>query len=247
MTPEESAGTELAAAVAAIVEPVFASLEEVAALVVEVGSSRPDGLLTEAVLQPVEELLIPLASRQELVAGTGFVADAGAVSGHERFMSWWQRRGDRVSRLRLNFDPRSVDVYDYLQMEWFQQARSGQQRVAYGPYVDYSGSGLYTVTVTVPVQVEGRFVGVVGADLVVDELERRLVAALRRSDREAVLVGAERRVLAANTPRWVVGTRLPHRPSVGGQYAAVVPVPRGPGWVVGLAADPDVHDPVPGG
>ena len=204
------AAAGLAAQVASLVEQVYRRLEQVAEEVAQVGGAARDGRLTEAALQPLAELLAGLVAEDAVVVGTGFVADAGAVSGHERFMSWWQRApGGGVARLRLNFDPASVDVYDYLQMEWFQHARSGRRRVVYGPYVDYSGSELYILTMTVPVRVGDGFAWVVGADLAATALERRLVPVLRRSAAEAVLVSAERRVLAANSPRWLVGTRLP--------------------------------------
>ncbi|CAA9315136.1 MAG: FIG00828551: hypothetical protein [uncultured Nocardioidaceae bacterium] len=160
------------------------------------------------------------------------------MHGHERFMSWWQRSpAGGVARLRLNFDPASVDVYDYLQMEWFQSARGGRRRVVYGPYVDYSGSELYILTMTVPVHLAGGFVGVVGADLAATALERRLVLVLRRSADEAVLVSAERRVLATNSPRWVVGTRLPGLPTAGASFTTVEEVPNGTGWLVAVARD----------
>lgn len=240
MTEEQSAG--LAEAVAELVEPVYRSLEVAAARVRLIGDESPDGQLSEPALQPVADLLISLVADEPLAAGMGFVADAGAVSGQERFMSWWQRTpGDRVARLRLNFDPSSVDVYDYLQMEWFQQAR-GRDRVVYGPYVDYSGSEMYVVTMTVPVHVHGRFVGVVGADLGVNEVERQLVAVLRRVPRDAVLVNAERRVLATNTPRWVVGTRLAAAPEVDDEFGLVQEVPNGTGWVVAVARDRRRHE-----
>ncbi len=234
MTQDDLSGTRVADGVAALVEPIYASLEQVAGRVAQIGSAG-DGL-SEAALQPVADLLISLVAAEPMAAGMGFVADAGAVSGHERFMSWWQRTpGERVARLRLNFDPSSVDVYDYLQMEWFQHARSGRRRVVYGPYVDYSGSELYVLTMTVPVHLGERFVGVAGADLAVNEVERRLVSVLTGVSRDAVLVSAERRVLAANSPRWVVGTRLREQPVVGEEFRRVDEVPNGTGWRVALA------------
>lgn len=234
MSVDQEPGAGLAQDVAALVEPIYASLEEVAGRVEQVGSAG--GGLSEAALQPTADLLVSLVAAEPMVVGMGFVADAGAVSGHERFMSWWQQApGERVARLRLNFDPSSVDVYDYLQMEWFQQARAGRRRVVYGPYVDYSGSELYVLTMTVPVHVDQRFLGVVGADLSVNEVERRLVSVLRRVSREAVLVSAERRVLAANSPRWVVGNRFTELPAVGEEFCRVDEVPNGTGWRVAVA------------
>lgn len=232
--PAESTVATLALEVSSVLEPVFAHLEDVARTAAGTFPVRGRAW-TEADLEPVQAQLVTLLGEDPLTAGMGFVAAPMEVDGSDRYMLWFQRRGDRTARLRLNFDPSSIDVYDYLQMEWFQQARGGRRRVAFGPYVDYSGSELYTVTATVPVLVEGRFVGVAGADLVVAELERRLIPVLRRAASELVLVSHERRVIAANTPRWVVGSRLPQMPAEGEGFAAVVELPVRTGWFLAEA------------
>jgi hypothetical protein len=236
-TPEETAD-ELCSALTALAEPMYQTLDEIAARVVEVAATAPGGRLSEPLLQPVTDLVVPVVDAEPVVAGMGYVADVGAVDGQERYMLWWQRSPvGRVARLRLNFDPSSVDVYDYLEMEWFRLARAGRRRVVYGPYVDYSGSELYIVTMTVPVVVAGKFVGVAGVDLVVNELERRMVSLIHAARLEVLLVTAERRVLAANTPRWFVGDRLPEPPVVGSEFDAVAEVPGGTGWLVAVAAE----------
>lgn len=227
---------DVAEEVADVVEPVFGQLGRIATTAAERIASGPRPA-SEAQLAVVRDQVFESLALDELTAGMGFVAAPGVIEGRDRYMLWWQRRQDRVARLRLNFDPNSVDVYDYLHMEWFQLASSGRQRVAFGPYVDYSGSELYAVTVTVPVRVGAEFVGVVGADLVVNELERRLVTVLQKCPHEIVLVGAERRVIAANTARWVVGTRLPSLPVTGAEFDEVVDVPSGTGWLLAAAAD----------
>lgn len=237
MTTDRSNVDALAAAVSQVLEPTYRQLESLAATVAE---SHPSaGGWTERQLAPVADATVAMIAEDPITVGFGYVAAPGDVDGKERFLAWWQRSGDQVSRLRLNFDPTSIDVYDYLEMEWFQLARDGQRRVAYGPYVDYSGAGLYVVTATVPVHIDGRFVGVVGADLLVEELERRLVAVLQSVAEDAVVVSGERRVIAANTPRWVVGARLPTMPTVGNldtEFALVVELEVGTGWVVALTA-----------
>jgi hypothetical protein len=238
MTPEPVTASALARAAAEVVEPVYQRLADLAATV---AASRSRPPWSESDLAAVRERVVQLVTEDEITVGLGFIAAPGVVEDRERYLLWWEQRGGRVARLRLNFDPSSIDVYDYLEMEWFQLARSGQDRVAFGPYVDYSGSGLYIVTTTVPVRVDGTFVGVVGADLLASELERRLVAVLQRSPREAVLVGPERRVVAANTPRWVVGTRLPEPPAVGAEFSEVEGVPSGTGWLLAVAP-PEVAD-----
>lgn len=173
----------------------------------------------------------------DLVIGAGYAAAPGVVNGEDRYMLWWQRRGDTFARLRLNFEPTSVDVYDFLEMDWFRGARASRRPYLYGPYLDYSGSGLYVFTGVVPVWGED-FIGVAGADLPVRETERRLTRLLRGIDLPAVVVTGERRVIATNSDRWVVGAKTRSLPDVSGDEAflAVVPVGVDTDWLVAVAA-----------
>lgn len=225
----------MAGAASEVLEPVFGRIAEVADTVVR--SRPPEGAgWSESHLGAVREHLIRFLGEDRMVVGMGFVAAPGEIDGQDRYMLWWQRSGDETARLRLNFDPTSVDVYDYLQMEWFQLAQQGRLRVTFGPYVDYSGSEHYIVTATVPVVADGRFVGVAGADLAAGEVERRLIDVLRGTPLDAVVVNRERRVVVANTPRWVVGSRLPSMPEAGiSPFADAAELPGGTGWLLALA------------
>lgn len=219
-------------------EPIYDLLGRVAA---EVLRSRPArAALTESHFSGLQRLLADLLTHEQGIWGMGFVAAPFVVDGRERYMAWWQRNHQRVARLRLNFDPTSIDVYDYLQMDWYQLAQRGQARVAYGPYVDYSGSDLYTITATVPVVADGLFLGVAGADLSVGDVERALIEVLRQTPEDAVVVNTERRVIAANTPRWIVGSLLPSMPQAGpaadpAVFRDVAEMPLGTEWVLAIA------------
>ena len=231
MTAEPSA-RQLADQATRALESVYELLAGVAEEVLR--SRPPRTALTEAHLGGLQRLLADLVGREQDIWGMGFVAAPFVVDGLERYMAWWQRHNERVARLRLNFDPTSIDVYDYLQMDWYRLAQHGQARVAYGPYVDYSGSDMYTITATVPVVADGTFLGVLGADLAVGPVERKLIEVLRRSSRDAVVVNTERRVIAANTPRWIVGSRLARMPVAGpagdaGAFREVAGMPLGTG------------------
>ncbi|MGY4712277.1 PDC sensor domain-containing protein [Mycolicibacterium sp. CBM1] len=229
---------DLAAQASRALEPIYGLLGRVAT---EVLRSRPArAALTEAHFSDLQRLLAELLTHEQAIWGMGFVAAPSVVDGRERYMAWWQRNHQRVARLRLNFDPTSIDVYDYLQMDWYQLAQRGQERVAYGPYVDYSGSDLYTITATIPVVADGMFLGVAGADLSVGEVERALIEVLRQTAEDAVVVNTERRVIAANTPRWIVGSLLASMPKPGPEgaatgFRAVAEMPLGTEWVVAIA------------
>ncbi|BBZ74756.1 hypothetical protein MANY_00930 [Mycolicibacterium anyangense] len=236
MSPDSTAHS-LAASVSAALEPIYQRLERLAA---EVMGARPRrAAFTEAHLSGLQRLIVEFLGEEPVAWGMGFIAAPWVVDARERYLAWWQREGERVARLRLNFDPASIDVYDYLQMDWYQLAQRGQARVAYGPYVDYSGSDMYTLTATIPVVADGDFLGVAGADLAVGEVEHRLVGILRQSPEDVVIVSTERRVIAANTPRWVVGSRLSTLPVAGPRtdpsaFREVVEVPLGVGWTLAV-------------
>ncbi|PRC41643.1 hypothetical protein C6A85_000000114585 [Mycobacterium sp. ITM-2017-0098] len=234
----ESLAERLADDASRRLEPLYELLGEIAEEVLR--CRPPRAALTEAHFSGLQRLLAERLREERAVWGMGFIAAPFVVEGMERYMAWWQRNNERVARLRLNFDPTSIDVYDYLQMDWYQLAKRGQARVAYGPYVDYSGSDMYTITVTIPVVADGSFLGVAGADLVVGEVERTLLEVLRNADEDAVVVNAERRVVAANTSRWIVGSRLPAMPEFSptpdpAGFQQVAEMPLGTDWVVAIA------------
>ncbi|MET8249092.1 hypothetical protein ABZV31_34820 [Streptomyces sp. NPDC005202] len=190
------------------------------------------GVRDVAGLKPV---MIEQLTAQPAADGLGFLAAPDLLPDRERHIEWWQRSSRGYVPMRFNLDPTSVDAYDYFDMDWFAAARDHSRRAVFGPYVDYSGADRYVCTLTVPV-VDGTFLGVVGADLRMTEFEPRLLDVLRRVGHDAVLVGAERRVVAANTPRWLVGSRLPRIPRPGdGEFIAVGEVGLDSDWVLALA------------
>jgi hypothetical protein len=191
--------------------------------------------------------------------GAGIVAAPGVVAGRERHLEWWQRTAAiddaaaGYARIRLNLDPESIDLYDYLEMDWFTVPRAEGRRYVYGPYIDFSGADRSILAMTIPVldpadgegsgaesgireSRVGEFLGVAGADIRLSHLEPALLAILRALAAPAVLVTAERRVLAANTPRWIPGTRLPRLPCPGDdEFTAVTAIGADSGWLLAAA------------
>ncbi|MEV0974671.1 cache domain-containing protein [Microtetraspora glauca] len=235
--PENGGAERVAERIRALLGGVFDALDELGAEVVRRRRALLDEgrRLKEAHLGMLEPFIKEELARQPMADGLGFLAAPDVIGGVERYIHWWHRTGDTVARMRLNFDPTSVDLYDYLQMDWFVAARDRGERAVFGPYVDYTGANRYVLTLTVPVSDE-IFLGVAGADLAMSDVEPALLRALRSAGRDALLVSAERRVVAANTPRWVVGSRLPSMPRPHeGEFVEVCPVGLDSGWVVALA------------
>lgn len=212
--------------------------------------------LTPDRLSGLREIIWHHLSMLPAADGAGIVAAPGVVAGKDRHLEWWQRTADGeggpdgFTRIRLNLDPESIDLYDYLTMDWFTSPwREGRPHV-YGPYIDFSGADRYVVTLTVPVaddstanhgSADREFLGVAGADIRMSHLEPELLAILRSVPSPAVLVTGERRVVAANTPHWISGTRLPRLPAPGdGDFATVTEIGAHSGWL--LAAVPKTAD-----
>ena len=182
--------------------------------------------------------------------GAGVVAAPGVIAGKQRHLEWWQRTlaadggQDGFARIRLNLDPESVDLYDYLDMDWFTVPRELGRRYVYGPRIDFSGADRYVLTLTIPVFAGGgrqstgerEFLGIAGTDIRMSHLEPELLAMLRPVPVPAVLVTSERRVVAANLPRWIPGTRLGQLPAPGdGTFAAVIEIGADSGWLLAAA------------
>jgi hypothetical protein len=190
--------------------------------------------------------------------GAGVVAAPGVVAGKQRHLEWWQRTTaadggqDGFARIRLNLDPESVDLYDYLDMDWFTVPRKLGKRYVNGPRIDFSGADRYVLTLAIPVFADGvpgagagdghratserEFLGIAGTDIMMSHLEPELLAMLRPIPVPAVLVTGERRVVVANTPRWIPGTRLGQLPAASdGTFAAVTEIGADSGWLLAAA------------
>lgn len=200
----------LAERVTRLCESTFAAVEGLRSvaeqlLVAGVGGPAATAPIADVVRPVLEQPGTPLV-------GAGLVVAPGAVPGLGHWMEWWHRGrgGDGpVRRLEPVLDPAADDFSDYTALPWFAVPRATGARHVTGPYVDTLCTTEYTMTFTVPLLAAGReFVGVVGADIVVDWLERRLLPLLHRAGRPAALVNADNRVVAANRPELVTGTVL---------------------------------------
>jgi hypothetical protein len=218
---------------------------------------RRNSVAAEVALTPdrlpgLREIIWHQLSLLPAADGAGIVAAPGVIAGKDRHLEWWQRTAngddgpDAFARIRLNLDPESIDLYDYLDMDWFTIPQREGRPYVYGPHVDFSGADRYVVTMTVPVTDaradgegtagEREFLGIAGADIRMSQLEPELLAILRSVPAAAVLVTAERRVVAANTPHWISGTRLPRLPAAGdGDFAAVTEIGAHSGWLLAAA------------
>ncbi|MFH8735520.1 MULTISPECIES: cache domain-containing protein [unclassified Streptomyces] len=145
--------------------------------------------------------------RYDLVSGIGFVAAPGLLDDVPAWLEWWQRTADgSVQRLLLDLDPQRSAYSDYTHWDWFTLPRDTGQRAVAGPYVDYLCSDEYSLTLSAPVTVGGRFMGVAAADVYLRRFESVVVPLLQRLPGPARLVNARGRVAASTDPRHLVGS-----------------------------------------
>ena len=156
----------------------------------------------DAAVEPLTSEL--LGGSDYPLAGGGFVAAHDAVADAPWHMAWWQVRS-KENQLLSSLESMGEA---YSRREWFTvPLETGASHVT-GPYVDFICTDEYTVTLTSPVSVGGRIVGVVGADVFVESLEEILLPALRRLHPEASLVNRVGRVVVSADPQLAAGRLL---------------------------------------
>ncbi|GHI01960.1 hypothetical protein Scel_02810 [Streptomyces cellostaticus] len=95
-----------------------------------------------------------------------------------------------------------------------------------GPYVDYLCSDEYSLTLSAPVEIEGRFAGVAAADVYLRHFEAAILPLQRRLPRPAHLVNARGRVAASSDPAHLAGS-LTKGPDFGELLAEATPAEHG--------------------
>ncbi|MFF3664815.1 cache domain-containing protein [Microtetraspora malaysiensis] len=204
------AGTAVAAALARVrdtAEEVFAALADVrAATAGRARSVRRGGRgLVSSDLAALRPLLFGRLGA--IIAGIGFIAAPGLLADAPWYLEWWQESpsGAPVQLLR-DLDPSSSAFYDYTHWDWYTGPATGAEHTICGPYVDYLCTDEYSLTLSVPVTLDGVFLGVAAADVFVRRFQAAVVPALREIPVPAFLVNAQGRVVASNTARWVAGS-----------------------------------------
>jgi hypothetical protein len=199
---------------AEVLGDVVAELDRVFAGLADLG--RAFGALTGdplrradvATLRPA--IFALLAAHEDLLTGAGVVTAPGRLADAPRWLEWWWGAGPEP--LRVNLDPAAPDFYDYTTTEWFAATEPSMA----GPYVDYACTNEYAITLSVPVP----GFGVAAADVLVANLERRVMPALTAIDRPVALTNAEGRIIAANAAELAPGLRVG------------VPPGAAPGWLL---------------
>ena len=192
------------------VEAVFARVEAVrrdvlALLAGPLAETRSPGV---ADLDPLQDSLRASLSEQAdpHLAGLGYIAEVGLFEDEPRLLAWVRRAEDgTLTPLHPDLDPASFGFYDFTAAEWFRRPLATGSRSMVGPYVDFAGTDEYVVTLTVPIVLDGRTLGVAGADLRPGELADSLLPGLCALGADVAIVNAQGRVVVSTSARWQVG------------------------------------------
>ncbi|MFF2486846.1 cache domain-containing protein [Microbacterium sp. NPDC058062] len=201
---------DVAISVAATIDGIFAMIDGWRDLLEKQLASAP-ALTAETVDPLVEAFAVPAVSGDTLLTGAGFVAAPGVLTDAEWHLAWWLGTTGSthgVRRLATIDDPTHEQFRDYTALEWWRVPQTTGARHLTGPYVDYVCTDDYTVTITTPVVRGGAMIGVVGADALVDRLERVLLPVLRAGELPATLVNASGRVVTSTDARREPGSML---------------------------------------
>jgi DNA-binding FadR family transcriptional regulator len=189
---------------------IGAELDDLFARLTDLGS-RYAALLNGPVRHDDLDALRPailaiLTDHADLAGGAGVITAPDVLSDASLWLEWWWTSPWAVpERLRVNLDPEAPDFYDYTTAVWYARALESGTPQAVGPYVDHFCTGDYTITLSVPVEANGHFVGVAAADILVSSLERQVVPALGAG----ALLGANGRVIASASADLPPGTLAP--------------------------------------
>lgn len=229
--PEESVVAGVRSALESVFDAVAATRTDTDELLARVAAEgRRPATVDLAALRPGLHLRL---AQGELVSGVGFVAAPGLLSDVPAWLEWWQSgsEGD-VRPLLLDLDPEQSAYADYTHWDWFALPRDTGERAVAGPYVDYLCSDEYSLTLSAPVRMEGRFAGVAAADVYLRHFEAAVMPMLRRLPGPAHLVNARGRVTASADPAHLAGSL-----TKGPDFAAVLQRAR-PGRFRGLRLVP---------
>ena len=211
----------VASAVGAAVADVFRVLDDwrdrVAAAVPGATTAELDALVESLVVPTLFGGAAPEGSPMLLV-GAGFIAAAGYRPGRPAHFAWWlgplasnPLLGTTLAPTRLDLAARVHTEYlrDFRGLEWYRVPEATGRAHVTGPYVDHLCTFDFIVTLTLPVLVDGRMVGVIGADVSVTRLEQALLPVLLGLDAPAALVNAVGRVLISTEASLAAGDIVP--------------------------------------
>lgn len=183
------------------VAAIFDQLRPLAATTVAVlGGNTLDEELAAALHRALEQSCRDiLVTTDTPITGVGFVADIERTGPIGAWMLWWIRAGDVIKQKQHVLNRESDSFYDYSNAQWFREARHSATPFITSPYIDAWGTDALTMTASIPVLLDGTFLGVVAADLMTEVFCDKLTRILQRGE-GITIVDREDRVIASSIP-----------------------------------------------
>lgn len=181
------------------VDGIFSPLEAwLPRLRAQLSERLSHGTLTGAQLTTMTErdAHAVLESTDRPLYGAGFCATEVIVA-EGNPLAWWQGP-DRSLLASSTFGPGQATI-DLQRLEWFRVPAETLQGHIAGPFVDYLCSNEITLTASIPVLLEGEFVGVLCADVLVASIEDLLLPLLAQLEGAALVNSSGRVVVSAHT------------------------------------------------
>ena len=205
----ETTSRPLDVLVAEVIERVFATVEDLhrETLACHEGAlARGEALTEEDVHGLAPGIVARLREPDQVAVGLGLILEPGLLPTHPLRIEWWQWSTTLDEPVRMEFDlrPDSIGFYDYASTDWFAVPRRTRERHVVGPYVDVHGTDRYLLTLTVPIESGGEFLGVAGGDVPLTVFETTILS--HTGDAEAAVVNREGRVVLSTSSRWITGS-----------------------------------------
>ncbi|HEX6148772.1 cache domain-containing protein [Nocardioides sp.] len=205
-------GRPLDTLVAEVIERVFATVED---LHRETLACHQDAVASGRTLtdDDIRGLAPGIAARlqepDQVAVGLGLILEPGLLQTHPLRIEWWQWSTTLGEPVQMEFDlrPDSIGFYDYATTDWFAVPRRTRERHVVGPYVDVHGTDRYLLTLTMPIESGGDFLGVAGADVPLTVFETTILRHTGEDD--AAVVNREGRVVLSTSSRWITGSLVP--------------------------------------
>jgi hypothetical protein len=229
-----TAAADCAAEVGAIFARVFGTLADWREAIAGASADRAglDALVESLVVPALLASAKPLtdgasATTESILIGAGFIAAPQYVNGRDTHFAWWLGplasnpllgNTSVASRLDLATRVHTEYLHDFRDLEWYAVPEATNRTHVTGPYVDQLCTCDFIITLTMPVRLDERMIGVVGADVYVKRLEQVLLPHFLALSGPVVLINQVGRVVISTEPTLPAGDILPNRRHPLGHY-----------------------------
>jgi hypothetical protein len=198
--PSAEALGAIATALAPILELAREQAGRFHALYEEVTARRGGTILRED-LETLDNGFHALIARYgHLLCGVGAVPARDVLADVSLWLQWWTNEPTGPTFLECDWDPQSPSFYNYPEAEWFREPTARLEPWTAGPFFDEGGTNIHLVTISAPVLVEGKAIGVAAADMRVDQIDALCRPALARIGASAALVSRDGRIVSSSDP-----------------------------------------------